>query len=64
MSQRELLIYVANALESAGIPYMVTGSTVSSLQGVPRSTHDIDVVIGMPPSKIAQILAAFPEERF
>lgn len=32
-------------LDSAGIPYMLTGSVASSFYGVPRSTHDVDFVI-------------------
>ncbi len=42
MSQPELLKEVVKALESAKIDYMVTGSIASSLQGEPRSTHDIE----------------------
>ncbi len=42
MSQQELLINAVRALENAHIDYMLTGSVVSSLQGEPRSTHDID----------------------
>ena len=51
-------------LEAAQIPYMVTGSTVSSLQGQPRSTQDIDVVVDLEPSKIPAVIAAFSEPRF
>jgi hypothetical protein len=47
MSQSELLARVVRVLDAAGIDYMVTGSTVSSIQGEPRSTHDIDVVIAL-----------------
>jgi hypothetical protein len=36
-------------LTAAGIEYMLTGSLVSSLQGVPRLTHDIDIVVNLPP---------------
>ena len=45
MSQQELLRAVLEALESSDTQYMLTGSLVSSLQGEPRSTHDIDFVI-------------------
>ena len=45
MPQQELLIKVVQALQNADIDHMVTGSIVSSLQGEPRSTHDIDVVV-------------------
>ena len=35
---------LANALERAGIPYVVGGSMASSARGVIRSTFDIDIV--------------------
>jgi hypothetical protein len=64
MSQQELLKYLAATLEAAGIPYMITGSTVSSLQGHPRSTHDIDVVVGLRPSAVSSLLAGFAPPKF
>lgn len=39
---------------------MVTGSTASSAQGPPRSTHDIDIVVALPPESIQVLLDAFP----
>lgn len=47
MSQQELLRKVIQTLDEAGIQYMVTGSVASSLQGEPRSTHDIDLVVAV-----------------
>jgi hypothetical protein len=64
MLQPEILKRVAGALQSAGIPYMLTGSIVSSLQGEPRSTHDIDVVILVSGPDLAAITAAFPPPEF
>ena len=46
---------------------MITGSVVSSLQGEPRATHDIDVVVAVriPAAAAAAALrAAFPEPDF
>jgi hypothetical protein len=43
---------------------MLTGSLVSSIQGEPRSTHDIDVIISIRPSDIPGIVQAFPAEEF
>ena len=46
---------------------MLTGSLVPSLQGEPRATHDIDVVIAIrtAPGNAARALrAAFPEPQF
>lgn len=64
MSQQELLKYVADALERAGIDYMVTGSIVSSLQGEPRLTHDIDILVAIRRDQIPQLEEAFPSPRF
>lgn len=40
-----LLKLVANKLEKTGIPYMLTGGMAVSYWGLPRTTHDIDIVI-------------------
>lgn len=64
MSQQELLKRVIQALEDAGIEYMVTGSTASSLQGEPRSTHDIDLVVAIEQSDVKELLDAFPPPDF
>jgi hypothetical protein len=60
MSQQELLKKVIEALEGARIEYMVSGSVASSLQGEPRSTHDIDVVVAVQQSTAHAIVRAFP----
>ncbi|MEK7474265.1 MAG: hypothetical protein AAB152_01405 [Candidatus Coatesbacteria bacterium] len=59
MSQQELLTALAAFLESEGIPHFVTGSIASSLQGEPRATHDIDLVVALPEAAIAKMAAAF-----
>jgi hypothetical protein len=64
MSQPELLKKVIEALESLGIDYMITGSVASSMQGEPRSTHDIDIVVNLAASTVPQLLQAFPEPEF
>jgi hypothetical protein len=67
VSQPELLKLVARQLEAAGIDYMVTGSIASSLQGEPRATHDIDIVVAIraPAADMAaRLKAAFPEPDF
>ena len=60
MSQQELLKTVVCALEQLDVEYMVSGSIASSLQGEPRSTHDIDIVVNLPRSKAHALAAAFP----
>ena len=64
MPELELLRRVVDVLTRAGVDYMVTGSIVSSLQGDPRSTHDIDVVVALSPRDAPAILAAFPSPEF
>lgn len=60
MSQQELLKKVIQALDAAGIEYMATGSLVSSLQGEPRSTHDIDLVVAIPRRSAKDLINFFP----
>jgi len=60
MSQQELLKRLVDFLDGAQVPYMLTGSIASSLQGEPRSTHDLDVVVVLDRGSIAQLLKAFP----
>lgn len=60
MLQPELLIKVLFVLKKNSIDYMITGSVVSSIQGEPRATHDVDVVINITPSGISFLLQAFP----
>ncbi|MDP2660245.1 MAG: hypothetical protein Q8R28_05910 [Dehalococcoidia bacterium] len=64
MSQPELLKRVVQVLNQAGIPYMVSGSVVSSLQGEPRSTHDLDLVVALEKSAIGALVEAFPSPDF
>ena len=42
----------------AGVGYMLTGSLASSLQGEPRATHDIDLVVDIRPADVAHLVVA------
>ena len=64
MSQQGLLIRVIQSMDSAGIEYMVTGSLVSSLQGEPRSTHDIDFVVSVAPGLAESLSNEFHAPEF
>ena len=64
MSQQKLLTDVVRILSNAGIEYMLTGSVVSSLQGEPRLTHDIDIVIAIEGSSAHGLAQSFPPPRF
>jgi hypothetical protein len=60
MSQQELLRHVVEVLDRLGIEYMVSGSLVSSLQGEPRATHDIDIVVALKRLHVKLLPEAFP----
>ncbi|MDN3514562.1 MAG: hypothetical protein NG747_09190 [Candidatus Brocadia sp.] len=64
MSQEEILRKVIQTLDEAGIQYMVTGSVASSLQGEPRSTHDIDLVVAIERMDAKKLVKAFPSPDF
>lgn len=61
MSQQELLRKVVELLESNSIGYLLTGSVVSSLQGEPRASHDIDLVVELRTDQVDIIVEAFPQ---
>ena len=49
---------LGKAIEEAGGAYFVGGSIASSLQGEPRSTTDIDVVLELAPDRVGDLVAA------
>jgi hypothetical protein len=64
MSQQQLVKTVVSILTHGGIDYMATGSIVSSIQGEPRLSHDIDLVVALRPSHVKVLLDAFPPPAF
>lgn len=64
MTERELLVDCLRRLNRAGLTYMVTGSMASNYWGVPRTTHDIDFVLQLPPSVVSQLVLAFQGDFF
>lgn len=64
MSQPELVVRVVEALELAGIDYMVTGSLASSYQGEPRASHDADLVVSLRPEHVDTLVAIFSGDAF
>lgn len=52
------------AVESAGIPYMLTGSFASSYHGVPRATQDIDIVVEPTEEGIRSLVRLLPADRY
>lgn len=64
MNEQQLLTDCLVRLNRAGLGYMVTGSMASNFWGIPRSTHDLDFVIQLPPSAVPQMVAAFAGDFF
>jgi hypothetical protein len=64
MTEQELLVDCLRRLNRAEIKYYLTGSMASNYWGIPRTTHDLDFVIQLPPSAIGKIVAAFSPDYF
>ena len=64
MAVDELFRKLRAALDFAGVPYMITGSFVSAIHGVPRATHDIDVVIAPTVHQLDNLIKYFSESDY
>lgn len=64
MLQQKLLEKVITFLNSNRIEYMITGSIASSIQGEPRNTHDIDIVIELKRNNVSLLLNEFTAPQF
>jgi hypothetical protein len=64
MTEQELLVDCLRRLNRAEITYYLTGSMASNYWGIPRTTHDLDFVIQLPPSAVGKIVSAFSPEYF
>jgi len=57
--QLAFLKLIAERLDGAGIPYMLTGSLAMTLYGTPRMTRDIDLVVELEPGDAAVLVELF-----
>ena len=64
MTEQELLVDCLRRLNRAEITYYLTGSMASNYWGIPRTTHDLDFVIQLPPSAVATLVAAFSPDYY
>jgi hypothetical protein len=62
--QQEFLKSFLERLESAVSTYAVTGSVASNYWGVPRLTHDVDVLVVLSAAQVSQVISAFSSERY
>lgn len=61
MTQEEFVVWVANRLEGAGIPFMLSGSHASSVYGRPRATNHVDFVVDPTTDQLDAFLASLDE---
>jgi hypothetical protein len=49
---------IIERLETAKVVYAITGSIASNYWGIPRTTHDVDIVIVLQPEQISPLVSA------
>lgn len=64
MNAGNLLQRLADCFKQAEIPYMLVGSFASTLHGMPRTTHDIDIVVDLNPTSLATLLQGLSEDEY
>ena len=64
MEQTDFLKLAVTVLERLAVPYMLVGSYACSVWGVARFTQDIDIVIELNATQIADLCSAFPAPEF
>lgn len=62
MTADEATVAVIDALDRAGIPFMIVGSLASNFHGIPRATLDADFVIRLDGVPIAALALALPSD--
>jgi hypothetical protein len=58
-SESEFLVDVMRRLDRAGVDYMLTGSMASNYWGIPRTTHDLDLVLVLKPDQVDALVSVF-----
>lgn len=53
---------LAKVFDALGIPYLVGGSIASSVHGIPRLTHDVDMVAALQQEHIQPLVAALESD--
>jgi hypothetical protein len=64
VSADDFLRRLVTALDTANVPYMVVGSYASATYGIPRMTHDLDIVIDPDRAGLDRLLAQFPDDAY
>jgi hypothetical protein len=50
------VLRVVAALDDLQVPYHLGGSYASSIHGIPRQTHDVDLIVDLPLAKVASLI--------
>jgi hypothetical protein len=64
MEQLEAIRLLVSKLEKASISYFITGSIASSYYGIPRFTHDIDVVVTVGIMDVDRVIELFEDDGY
>jgi hypothetical protein len=64
MEPADLLRHACDLMDRLQLTYLVTGSTATIAYGEPRFTNDIDILVDLPPDRVAAFCAGFPENQF
>ncbi|MGH7270104.1 MAG: hypothetical protein ACREJ3_06695 [Polyangiaceae bacterium] len=61
-----LLDRMVRLLDAAGVPFMIAGSFASTTHGLPRTTHDLDIVVDPPSPEALDAFVGFlsPDEYY
>jgi hypothetical protein len=62
--QKDFLKRLVDALNDAGIPYMLSGSIGSGFHGQPRATNDVDIVIAPTESQLHSFLRSLGKDYY
>jgi hypothetical protein len=64
MTEQDLLIDCLGRLNRTTLPYMLTGSMASNYWGIPRTTHDLDIVVQLDAAAVPAMVQAFESDFF
>jgi hypothetical protein len=64
VEQLEVIKWLIGKLEEAKIKYFITGSIASTYYGIPRFTHDIDIVITIRKERADDIVRLFSDDGY
>jgi hypothetical protein len=55
---------IVSRLARGGVPYAITGSIASNYWGVPRLTHDVDIVVVLALPQVEPVVRAFADRYY